>query len=107
MTEHRVDQQARRRDGLHAAWEAFIVLLVCVNRADPVRQPVRAAAGEHGACQPVPQLHERYQQSIHVNFQYIDRLRRGLPSRRAARLDGRAVRAPLCALVLLPVRSLV
>ena len=23
MTEHRVDQQARRRDGLHAAWEAF------------------------------------------------------------------------------------
>ena len=33
MTEHRVDQQARRRDGLHAAWEAFIVLLVCVNLA--------------------------------------------------------------------------
>jgi len=73
MTEHRVDQQARRRDGLHAAWEAFIVLLVCVNLAlilfDSLfaLQPVNTALASL-----VPQLHERYQQSIHANFQYID-----------------------------------
>ena len=72
MTEHRVDQQARRRDGLHAAWEAFIVLLVCVNLAlilfDSLfaLQPVNTALASL-----MPQLHERYQQSIHVNFQYI------------------------------------
>ena len=69
MTEHRVDQQARRRDGLHAAWEAFIVLLVCVNLAlilfDSLfaLQPVNTALASL-----VPQLHERYQQSIHANF---------------------------------------
>ncbi|HAW39522.1 MAG TPA: preprotein translocase subunit SecA, partial [Pseudomonas sp.] len=68
-----MDQQARRRDGLHAAWEAFIVLLVCVNLAlilfDSLfaLQPVNTSLANL-----MPQLRERYQQSIHVNFQYID-----------------------------------
>ena len=33
MAERPLDPRVRTREGLHAAWEAFIVLLVCVNLA--------------------------------------------------------------------------
>jgi len=73
MTEQVVARQARRRDQLHAAWEAFIVLLVCINLSlilfDSLfaLQPVSAVLADL-----VPELHARYQQSVHANFQYID-----------------------------------
>lgn len=73
MTEPVVARQARRRDQLHAAWEGFIVLLVCINLAlilfDSLfaLQPVSAVLADLA-----PVLHARYQQSIHANFQYID-----------------------------------
>lgn len=73
MTEPVVARQARRRDQLHAAWEAFIVLLVCINLLlilfDSLfaLQPVSAVLADL-----VPELHARYQQSVHANFQYID-----------------------------------
>ncbi len=73
MTEPVVARQARRRDQLHAAWEGFIVLLVCINLAlilfDSLfaLQPVSAVLADLA-----PELHARYQQSIHANFQYID-----------------------------------
>ncbi|RRU70765.1 ion transporter [Stutzerimonas xanthomarina] len=66
-------RQARRRDQLHAAWEAFIVLLVCINLSlilfDSLfaLQPVSAVLADLA-----PELHARYQQSVHANFQYID-----------------------------------
>lgn len=73
MTEPVVARQARRRDQLHAAWEAFIVLLVCINLSlilfDSLfaLQPVSAELADLA-----PELHARYQQSVHANFQYID-----------------------------------
>ena len=73
MTEPVVARQARRRDQLHAAWEAFIVLLVCINLSlilfDSLfaLQPVSAVLVDLA-----PELHARYQQSVHSNFQYID-----------------------------------
>jgi len=73
MTEPVVARQARRRDQLHAAWEAFIVLLVCINLSlilfDSLfaLQPVSAVLADLA-----PELHARYQQSVHANFQYID-----------------------------------
>ncbi len=73
MTEPVVARQARRRDQLHAAWEGFIVLLVCINLSlilfDSLfaLQPVSAVLADL-----VPELHARYQQSVHANFQYID-----------------------------------
>ncbi len=73
MTEPVVARQARRRDKLHAAWEAFIVLLVCINLSlilfDSLfaLQPVSAVLADLA-----PELHARYQQSVHANFQYID-----------------------------------
>ncbi|MGK9047535.1 ion transporter [Stutzerimonas chloritidismutans] len=73
MTEPVVARQARRRDQLHAAWEAFIVLLVCINLSlilfDSLfaLQPISAVLADL-----VPELHARYQQSVHANFQYID-----------------------------------
>ena len=73
MAERSAAQQARRRDGLHAAWEAFIIVLVCVNLAlllfDSLfaLQPLNAALAGL-----LPGLHESYQRTIHVNFQYID-----------------------------------
>jgi len=73
MTEPVVARQARRRDQLHAAWEAFIVLLVCINLSlilfDSLfaLQPVSAVLADLA-----PELHTRYQQSVHANFQYID-----------------------------------
>jgi len=73
MTEPVVARQARRRDQLHTAWEAFIVLLVCINLSlilfDSLfaLQPVSAVLADLA-----PELHARYQQSVHANFQYID-----------------------------------
>ncbi|CEG50629.1 Preprotein translocase subunit SecA [Stutzerimonas xanthomarina] len=73
MTEPVVARQARRRDQLHAAWEAFIVLLVCINLSlilfDSLfaLQPVSAVLADLA-----PELHARYQQSVLANFQYID-----------------------------------
>ncbi|WP_181063842.1 ion transporter [Stutzerimonas kunmingensis] len=73
MTEPVVARQARRRDQLHAVWEVFIVLLVCINLSlilfDSLfaLQPVSAVLADLA-----PELHARYQQSVHANFQYID-----------------------------------
>ncbi|MCQ4253599.1 ion transporter [Stutzerimonas stutzeri] len=73
MAKSSAAQQARRRDGLHAVWEAFIVLLVCINLALILFDSLFALQPVHSAVASLmPQLHERYQQTIHANFQYID-----------------------------------
>ncbi|MCQ4296883.1 ion transporter [Pseudomonas stutzeri] len=73
MTEPTVAQQARRRDGLHAVWEAFIVLLVCANLALILFDSLFALHPVNAALASLaPRLHENYQQTIHANFQYID-----------------------------------
>ena len=73
MPEQPQSRLARRRDGVHAAWEGFIVLLVCLNLGlilfDSlfVLQPINDLL-----LRWLPRLHERYDRYIHVHFQYID-----------------------------------
>lgn len=73
MPEQAAARQDRVRDGLHAAWEAFIVLLVCINLGLIVFdglfivQPINQAFAEW-----LPRLHQRYDTLIHRNFQLID-----------------------------------
>lgn len=77
MTDQTADGHAHRRerlrDGLHATWEVFIVLLVCINLGlilfdslfivPPINQ---ALAGW------LPDLHQRYDTTVHRHFQLID-----------------------------------
>ncbi len=73
MTEPVVARQARRRDQLHAAWEAFIVLLVCINLSLILFDSLFALQSVSAVLADLaPELHARYQQSVHANFQYID-----------------------------------
>ena len=71
--EHRADRRESIRNGLHAAWDTFIVLLVCVNLAlilfDSlfIVQPINQAIAGW-----LPGLHQRYETLIHRNFQLID-----------------------------------
>ncbi len=64
---------SRQREGLHAAWEIFIVLLVCVNLGlilfDSLfaLQPINQALAEW-----LPRLHASYDQHIHSRFAFID-----------------------------------
>ena len=73
MPEHRADRRESIRNGLHAAWDTFIVLLVCVNLAlilfDSlfIVQPINQAIAGW-----LPGLHQRYETLIHRNFQLID-----------------------------------
>lgn len=73
MPEQAKDRRERSLDGLHAAWEAFIVLLVCVNLGlilfDSlfVLQPINQALADW-----LPDLYARYETVIHRNFQLID-----------------------------------
>jgi len=70
-------EPTRRRerviDGMHAAWEVLIVLLVCINLGlilfDSlfILQPINDALAEWA-----PVLHQRYDTLIHQNFQHID-----------------------------------
>ena len=70
-------EPTRRReriiDGMHAAWEFLIVLLVCINLGlilfDSlfILQPINDALAEWA-----PVLHQRYDTLIHQNFQHID-----------------------------------
>ena len=72
-----VPEQTRRRerviDGMHAAWEALIVLLVCINLGlilfDSlfILPPINDALAEWA-----PVLYQRYDALIHQNFQRID-----------------------------------
>lgn len=73
MTDSASGSRERLREGLHAAWEAFIVLLVCINLGliifdslfivPPINQALADA---------LPELHQRYDANIHQNFQLID-----------------------------------
>jgi hypothetical protein len=73
MRESSNDQRGRNLDGLHAVWETFIVLLVCINLGlilfdslfivQPINQALASLA---------PELHQRYETTIHQNFQHID-----------------------------------
>lgn len=73
MPEPTAARQDRIRDGLHAAWEMFIVVLVCINLGlilfDSlfIVQPINQALAEW-----LPDLHQRYETQIHRNFQLID-----------------------------------
>ncbi len=73
MPEPAAGQRERLLDGLHAAWETFIVLLVCINLGlilfDSlfVVQPINQALAGW-----LPELHRRYDTLIHRNFQLID-----------------------------------
>lgn len=73
MPEPAVDRRERLRNGLHAAWEAFIVLLVCINLGlilfDSLFavQPINRLLAEW-----LPAFHQRYESLIHRNFQVID-----------------------------------
>ena len=64
---------ARQREGLHAAWELFIVLLVCVNLGLILFDSLFALAPINQAlAEWAPRLHERYDQQIHSRFAFID-----------------------------------
>lgn len=73
MPERPLTRATRQREGLHAAWEALIVLLVCANlglilfdelfAVGPVNQLL--ASG-------FPAFHSNYEQQVHANFQLID-----------------------------------
>ena len=66
-------RRARHQDGLHAAWEAFIVLLVCVNLALILFDSLFALKPINEAlASGLPSLHAAYEQRIHANFEYID-----------------------------------
>lgn len=73
MPEPAIGQRERVHDGLHAAWEAFIVLLVCINLGlilfDSlfIVQPINQALAGW-----LPELHRRYDTLIHRHFQLID-----------------------------------
>lgn len=68
-----LSSETRRREGLHAAWEAFIVLLVCLNLGlilfDSLFQlvPINLALNAL-----VPELHRLYAETVHAHFQFID-----------------------------------
>jgi hypothetical protein len=72
MAERAADQR-RSLDGLHAAWEILIVLLVCINLGLILFDSLFAV-------QPInqlfvnwlPGLHRQYETVIHSNFQLID-----------------------------------
>jgi len=72
MPERAADQR-RFLDGLHAAWETLIVLLVCINLGlilfDSlfIVQPINQMLGNW-----LPGLHHQYETVIHRNFQLID-----------------------------------
>lgn len=73
MTDQTAGQRERLRDGLHAIWEIFIVLLVCINLGlilfDSlfIVPPINQALANW-----LPDLHQRYDATIHRNFQLID-----------------------------------
>ncbi len=73
MTDQTAGQRERLRDGLHAIWEIFIVLLVCINLGlilfDSlfIVPPINQALANW-----LPDLHQRYDDTIHRNFQLID-----------------------------------
>lgn len=73
MLESSNDRRGRNLDGLHAVWETFIVLLVCINIGlillDSlfIVQPINQALAIWA-----PDLHQRYETTIHQNFQHID-----------------------------------
>ncbi|MCQ4314201.1 ion transporter [Pseudomonas stutzeri] len=72
MAERAADQR-RSLDGLHAAWETFIVLLVCINLGlilfDSlfIVQPINQMFASW-----LPGLHQQYETIVHRNFQLID-----------------------------------
>lgn len=73
MLDRRDPERMRTREGIHAAWEAFIVILVCVNLAlilfdslfavDPINEAL---------ARWMPGLHSTYDARIHDNFVMID-----------------------------------
>jgi hypothetical protein len=71
--DRRAPRDQRRREGLHAAWEFFIVVLVCINLGlilfDSlfIVPPINQALADW-----LPELHRRYETTIHQNFQIID-----------------------------------
>ncbi|WP_459702693.1 ion transporter [Stutzerimonas marianensis] len=63
----------RRLDGLHALWEAFIVLLVCINLGLILFDSLFALTPLRELFASwLPGLHARYETLIHRNFQHID-----------------------------------
>lgn len=73
MIESPAGKRGRHLDGLHAVWEIIIVLLVCINLGlilfDSLYalQPINQALASWA-----PGLHQRYETTIHQNFQHID-----------------------------------
>ncbi|MFC3606599.1 ion transporter [Stutzerimonas tarimensis] len=73
MLDRRDQKRMRTREGVHAAWEAFIVVLVCINLAlilfdslfavDPLNQAL---------ARWLPGLHATYAEHVHDNFVFID-----------------------------------
>lgn len=73
MPEQSADRHERFRNGLHAAWEAFIVLLVCINLGLILFDSLFTVAPLNQAfAEWLPTLHQRYDALIHRNFQLID-----------------------------------
>ena len=63
----------RNLDGLHAAWEALVVLLVCANLALILFDGLFALAPLNQALQSVlPGFHAFYDSRIHAHFAFID-----------------------------------
>lgn len=73
MPERPLASPARQREGLHAAWEALIVLLVCVNLGLILFDGLFAVAPINQLLATwLPGWHAVYDQRVHANFQLID-----------------------------------
>ncbi len=68
-----IDRRMRNREGLHAAWEAFIVLLVCINLGLILFDSLFALAPINDALAALaPSAHHFYDARIHAHFIAID-----------------------------------
>lgn len=73
MPERPLDRSTRQREGLHAAWETLIVLLVFANLGLIVFDGLFAVAPINQLLADwLPGLHSLYDQRVHAHFQLID-----------------------------------
>ena len=73
MPERPLTRATRQREGLHAAWEALIVLLVCANLGLILFDELFAVAPVNQLlASGFPAFHSNYEQQVHANFQLID-----------------------------------
>ena len=73
MPEPTVADTTRRREGLHAAWEALVVLLVCLNLGLILFDSLFAIGPLNQLlASRLPGFHAFYGEDVHAHFQLID-----------------------------------